>query len=93
MAGGAIVLVKPRPQTVHRRSVGQAAGPGHVIGVEIEDAALRIGGLTTPFRAAVKAGKDDGLLPELQRAERAAMLERAELLQRPLMRLAAAGGQ
>src|ERR1700748_1978710 len=93
MAGGTIVLIKPRAQANRGGIALQSARPGHIIGVEIKNAMFDIGGLTTPFRAAVIAGKHHRLLADAQRRERATVMERAKLLQRPLMRLRRAVGE
>ena len=93
VADRAILLIGGGAQRGGCLGLDQAAGPGHVIGVDIDHAGFRIGRGPAPFRAAVKAGHHHGLLARAHGRERPVAAEGLELLQGPVMRRRRAVGQ
>src|ERR1700733_3495545 len=81
---GALIHVE-RLRSVLLGVLGEGAGPGQIVGIDVEAARLRIGGWTTPFRAAVESGEDDGVFADAEGNELAFAAEGAELFERPLM--------
>src|SRR5215469_15915634 len=59
---------------------GEAAGPGHFVGVDVEDAVFDIDCRAAPFGTTIKAGEDDSLLSDGERDELAVAAEGAELI-------------
>ena len=78
MAEGAAVSIYVRTHA-SGLVLDQAAGPGDVVGVDVDDAGGGIDGRSAPFRAAVEAGKDDGLFADAEGNELAFAAEGAEL--------------
>src|SRR5438105_7479940 len=65
--------------------LGEFDRPCHLIGIDVENSRVSIKGGTAPLRAAVKTGKDNGVLSRAQRDELPFAAIASKLLQRPLV--------
>src|ERR1700739_2405145 len=74
VAHGALTLIDHFAGTTSLAG-NQPAGPGHLSFVDVDDAVNGIDRGTTPFSAAIEAGKDDRLLADGERIELAAVAE------------------
>ena len=63
----------------------QLAGPGNVVGVDIENSRLRIGRGAAPFGSAIESGKYDRLFSQGEGNELPVAAKAAEAVERPLM--------
>ncbi len=63
---GALALVE-REARAAGLVLGEAAGPGDVVGVDVDDCLLRVDGGPAPLRAAIEAGKDDCFFADAER--------------------------
>ena len=81
---GALIQVE-RLGSVLRGVFGERAGPGHIVGIDVENAGLGIGGRAAPLRAAIESGKDDRIFADAEGDELAFAAKAAEFFERPLM--------
>src|SRR5580704_1513636 len=63
----------------------QSAGPGHVVGIDVEYPGLRIRRRAAPLRPAVESGEYYGVFPDAERDELSVAAKIAEPIQGPLM--------
>src|SRR5271157_3615336 len=92
MADGALVLINIRPYS-GGLVLDEAAGPGNVVGVDVDHSGGGVDGGSAPFGSAIEAGKDHGLPAHAERNELAFAAEGAELLHGPGMRLGRASSE
>ena len=94
VAGGALALVDACAGGV---AVGlvrvKSAGPGEVVGVDVDDAGAGVDSGASPLRAAIEAGKDDGLAVGAERNKLALAAVGAKLALGPGMGFGGARGE
>src|SRR5258708_3747846 len=71
----------------------KATCPRHLVGVDIDDADLRIYRRAAPFSSAIKSRKVDSLLVQAKRDEQPFAAERAEFIDCPCMCFRCSSGQ
>src|SRR5689334_10854169 len=92
MTVGAVLEVE-LPRRFGGLVLGEARRPGHLVRVYVEKPRLRVERGTAPLRAAVKAGKEDRLLPDPEGRKRLTSIKRPKTLYRPAVCLWGACGQ
>ena len=94
VAHRALIAVDPRARTAARGIGDEAAEPGHLVGVDIQDAVDGIQRRAAPLGAAIKTGKHNGLLaPATNGRNWPSLRIVGKLFDRPVVHLRRAGGQ
>src|SRR4051812_32478507 len=93
MADRALALINSFACCLIAGVLRQFNRPGHLVGIDVQDAGLWIIGRPSPLRAAIKAGENDSVFIRTQGNELAVAAKRPKLLERPLVRLWSAIGQ
>src|SRR3974390_1618731 len=68
-----------------KRGFGQGAGPGDIVGVDVEDCGVWIDRGAAPFRATIETGKDYRVFTDAEGNELAFAAKRFEFLESPLV--------
>src|SRR3569832_2376177 len=83
MADSALCLFLGSGQAIACNTFHQAAGPGNVVGVVVEDTGPWIDGHSAPLGSAIEARKDHRLFADAEGEELTLAAERIQLLLRP----------